>query len=253
MKLAGRVAVVTGGAQGIGLAIARRFVREGSRVAVVDRNEMAVGKLSAAERELGLVADLGDSEARKSIVAAVSADLGPIDVLVNCHGICLTESMMDVSEEGWQRTHDVNAGSTFFLIQEVARGMIPRAKGAIVNLASNSAFLPKTEQIAYAASKAAIVSLTRSTAAALGPHGIRVNAIAPGVIPTPMTEGIAEARAQIRGRTKEEMLEMFAPQTALRRLGTPDEVANAALFLVSDEASYITGQTLEVCGGLLMR
>lgn len=253
MRLAHKVAIVTGGAQGLGLAIARRFSMEGALVAVVDRNG---DKASSVADEIGGIAlgiDLADSAARHTVVGSVIERLGPIDILVNCHGICITEPMMEIREEKWRRTYETNTGSTFFLIQAVAETMIPRRTGAFVNLASNSAFLPKPEQVDYASSKAAIVSITRSAAAALGPYGIRVNGIAPGVIPTPMTEGIAEARAEIRGTTKEAMLAMFEPLTALKRLGTPEEVASAALFMASDDSSYVTGQTLEVCGGLLMR
>lgn len=250
MRLGGRVAIVTGGAQGLGHAIVRRFLCEGCRVAVVDLNTMSA---HFGDEVCVIGADLSNPEQRESVVPAVVEQLGPIDILVNCHGICNTGPMMEIKEESWRRTFDVNMTSTFFLIQAVAGVMIPRRRGAIVNLASNSAFLPKPEQADYAASKAAIVSMTRSAAASLGPHGIRVNAIAPGVIPTPMTEGIAQARAEIRGSTKEEMLAMFEPLTALKRLGTPDEVASVALFLASEDSSYVTGQTLEVCGGLLMR
>lgn len=224
----------------------QRFRDEGARIVAVDRQR-------AVEGDLILEEDLSLPAAGSRVVSQAETRVGPIDILVNCHGICLTQPMEELGEEDWARTFGVNVQATFFLLQEVAKSMKPRGTGAIVNLASNSAFLPKPEQVDYAASKAAVVSLTRSAAAALGPFGIRVNAIAPGVIPTPMTEGIAQARAEIRGSTKEEMLQMFAPMTALKRLGTPDEVAKAALFLASDDASYVTGQTLEVCGGLLMR
>jgi NAD(P)-dependent dehydrogenase (short-subunit alcohol dehydrogenase family) len=253
MRLHGKVAIVTGGAQGLGLAIARRFAQEGARVAIVDRNESQARAIAEEIGGIALGVDLTDSESRNAIVPQVTEQLGPIDILVNCHGICITEPMMEIQEEKWRRTFEINTGSTFFLIQAVAEAMIPRRTGAIVNLASNSAFLPKPEQVDYAASKAAIVSLTRSAAASLGPYGIRVNAIAPGVIPTPMTEGIAQARAEIRGTTKEAMFAMFEPLTALKRLGTPEEVASAALFMASEDSSYVTGQTLDVCGGLLMR
>lgn len=252
-RLNGKVAVVTGGAQGLGLAIARRFAQEGAKVAVVDLNGEKAQEVAEEIGGIALGLDLADSASRGTIVPAVIERLGPIDILVNCHGICITEPMMEIQEEKWRRTFEINSNSTFFLIQAVAETMIPRGMGAIVNLASNSAFLPKPEQVDYAASKAAIVSLTRSAAAALGPYGIRVNGIAPGVIPTPMTEGIAQARAEIRGSTKEAMFAMFEPLTALKRLGTPEEVASAALFMASDDSSYVTGQTLEVCGGLLMR
>jgi len=244
VRLDGKVAIVTGGAQGLGLAIVRRFLAEGAKVAVVDIT-------ASPEGSLALTADLTASGIAATVVTQTQETLGSIDILVNCHGVCVTQPMDAIDPTTWQRTFDVNVQSTFFLIQEVAKSM--KSGGAIVNLASNSAFLPKPEQVDYAASKAAIVSLTRSVAAALGPKGIRANAIAPGVIPTPMTEGIAQARAEIRGSTKEEMLEMFAPLTALKRLGTPDEVAKVAVFLASDDSSYVTGQTLEVCGGLLMR
>ena len=247
MKLSGRHAVVTGSAQGIGCAIAKALQAEGAVITGVD--------LQTPKEDLWttLEFDLADTEACSRVIDNAEAANGPIEILVNCAGICPTRPLMDADVDTWKKVFDINVHAPFFLLQRAAKTMIDRSKGVIINLASVSSFLGKLEQAEYGASKAAIVSLTRSAAAVLGPKGIRVNAIAPGVIDTPLTQTIAGTRALLRGVSPEETLAPVIGTTPLRRIGSAEEVAAVAVFLASDESSYITGQTIVVDGGFLMR
>ena len=239
--LAGKTALVTGAAQGIGAAIASAMADEGAKVLTLDRQP---GKSD-------YTLDLSDLNAVRAF-----ADSMPIvpDILVNGAGVCLTRPFFDVDPAGFETTLHVNVFAPILLCQAVARGLVAAKRaGAIINIASNSGFMPKLEQLDYGASKAALISVTRSMAASLGPHGIRVNAIAPGVIDTPLTQSIAQQRSEIRGVPPEETLRPVIDNLPLRRMGDPSEVAQLAVFLASDKASYITGQTYVVDGGQWMR
>lgn len=240
------LSVVTGAAQGIGAAVANHLLTLGHPTVAADLN--SEGCPGFAKK-----LDLGDLECFPAWVAEVEAEHGPIEHLVNNAGVCFTKSIDEISVPTWLHTFQVNVHGTFFLLREVAERMKSRGRGSIVNVASVSAFLPKLEQVDYGASKAAVVSFTRSAALIYGPHGVRINAVAPGVIETPLTQSIAEERARIRGISPEETLEPVLKLTPLRRIGRTEEVAKLVEFLLSHESDFITGQTYDISGGFLMR
>jgi glucose 1-dehydrogenase len=249
--LENKVAIVTGAARGIGAAIARRFLAEGARVVVADIDEAAG---SAAVAGLGghgairfIRADVGDSADVANLVAATLVAFGEIDVLVNNAAILAPIDFLDLAEADFDRVIRVNLKGAFLCGQAVARRMVERVKagsppGAIVNLSSVNAVFAIANQVPYSVSKGGINQLTKVMALSLAPYGIRVNAIGPGSINTEMlasTMQNPEARRRILSRTP------------LGRIGEPAEVAAIAAFLASDEASYITGQTIYADGGRL--
>jgi NAD(P)-dependent dehydrogenase (short-subunit alcohol dehydrogenase family) len=239
-RLAGKTALVTGAAQGIGAAIVSLFREEGATVWGVDRIAGATDftlDLEKIEEIPGFVASLPSTP----------------DILVNCAGICLTRPFFEVEAAGFERTFRINVTASFLLMQEISKFLVKSGRtGSIINMASNSGLMPKLEQLDYGASKAAVISMTRSAALSLGPNGIRVNAIAPGVIDTPLTQSIAKMRSEIRGVSPEETLRPVVASLPLRRMGTSDEVAQLALFLASNDSSFVTGQTYLVDGGQWM-
>ena len=239
-RLAGKTALVTGAAQGIGAAIVSLFREEGATVWGVDRTAGATDftlDLEKIEEIPGFVASLPSTP----------------DILVNCAGICLTRPFFEVEAAGFERTFRINVTASFLLMQEISKFLVKSGRtGSIINMVSNSGLMPKLEQLDYGASKAAVISMTRSAALSLGPSGIRVNAIAPGVIDTPLTQSIAKMRSEIRGVSPEETLRPVVASLPLKRMGTADEVAHVALFLASDDSSFVTGQTYLVDGGQWM-
>ena len=251
MLLENKVAIVTGGARGIGNAIARRYLTEGARVVIADIDEMAgsdaVQDLGALGAVRFIACDVGDADAVRNLVAATVAAFGEIDVLVNNAAILAAKDFLDLEEADFDRVIRVNLKGAFLCGQTVARHMIERIKaggkpGAIVNLSSVNAVFAIANQVPYSVSKGGINQLTKVMALALAPYGIRVNAIGPGSIRTEMLATVmadAEARRRILSRTP------------LGRIGEPSEIAAIAAFLASDEASYITGQTIYADGGRL--
>jgi 3-oxoacyl-[acyl-carrier protein] reductase len=243
-RLQGKATAVTGATRGIGRAIALAFAREGADVLVNGRDAVAGRAVCREVEALGRravwhAADVGRVAEARSVVAAAVAAFGHLDVLVNNAGLFERKPALEMEEADWDRLLDVNLKGAFFCAQAAARAMQERGGGAIVNVASDAAWSGGINPCAhYAASKAGMVSFTRSLAKELAPQGIRVNALAPGLITTDMG---GTAGSTLPG--------LVIP---LGREGTPDEVAAAAVFLASDEASYVTGANLNLSGGLFL-
>ncbi|MEU7693265.1 glucose 1-dehydrogenase [Microbispora hainanensis] len=248
-RFTGKFAVVTGAARGIGAAIARRLAAEGAAVACVDltadRCASIVDEITVTGgRAVAFGCDVSDSAQVEALVPGVMAEFGQIDVLVNNAGLTRDNLLFRMSEEDWEKVVDVNLKSVFLMSRAVQKHMVEQRSGAIVNLSSRSA-LGNRGQANYSAAKAGIQGLTATMAIELGPFGIRVNAVAPGYVATPMTE----ATAVRLGVTPEEHQATMAQAVPLRRVGQPTEIASVVAFFASDDASYVTGQTLYVNGG----
>lgn len=243
----GKRAVVTGAASGIGQATVMRLLAEGASVVAVDINEAGLAPVVAAGAE-PCVASVADPEGREAIAQAAGAE---IDYLVNSAGILFVRDIWQVGLEEWQRLYAVNVEGTFFLSQ--ALGQRIRSGGAIVNLSSSSAKLATTtEVVPYSSSKAAVLGITRSFAYVLAPRNVRVNAICPGIIDTPMQDKVLEVIAPMRGTTPDALNEARLKAVPLGRAASPEECADVIWFLLSDSAAYITGQAINHTGGLVM-
>jgi NAD(P)-dependent dehydrogenase (short-subunit alcohol dehydrogenase family) len=247
-ELADRVVLVTGAASGLGRACALEAHARGARVVVADRSE-AVHEL-AAELDGGFAAllDVTDVAATAALVERVERELGRVDGFVNAAGVMGTQPLLEVSPEQFDAVFAVNVRGAYFAMQAVARSMQRTGGGSIVNFASTSGRVGRLLSSHYAASKAAVISFTRSAALALAP-AIRVNSVAPGMIETPMIAGIREDRARILDSAPEAIQDHWTGTVPLGRLGTPEEVATVVAFLLSDRASYVTGEDIGIHGG----
>ncbi|WP_199746215.1 SDR family NAD(P)-dependent oxidoreductase [Amycolatopsis sp. WAC 01416] len=240
--LDGRIALVTGGTRGIGLATARALAEAGATVVLTGRDEAKAKEAAAAAGAAsGLALDVTDAKAVSTLVRGVAKEHGKLDIVVANAGIMEDALLGMIREELVDTTLSTNVAGTLHTVQAAARAMMRKKTGAIVVLASIVGEHGSAGQTVYAASKAAVANIARSAAKELGRSGIRVNAVAPGVIDTDLTSGLTEdAKAENIGKTP------------LGRLGTPEDVANAIRFLVSDDASFITGQVLGIDGGLVL-
>lgn len=246
--LKGKTAVITGGVRGIGKAIAKAFCRNGANVILCYRSNDAEAEKTAAELsgfgpQVKLVkGDVADPETAKRVAGLIKDEFDKkVDILVNNAGITNDKLMMRMSDEDFTKVIDANLNGTFYMMKELSALMVKKKNGVIINMASVSGLKGNPAQVNYSASKAGIVGMTLSAAKELGRRGIRVNAIAPGFIETDMTAVLTD-----------EQKETAAKNITLGRLGQPEDIANAAIFLASDMGAYITGQVISVDGGIIM-
>ena len=245
-RFAGRVVVVTGAARGIGLATARRFVDEGATAALLDLDQRQVEQAAAGldGRALGVACDVADAASVEAAAGRVLAELGGAHVLVNNAGITRDNLLFKMSEEDWDAVIAVHLKGAFLMSRAVQRHFVAQRSGRIVNLSSVSA-LGNRGQANYAAAKMGLQGFTRTLAIELGPFGVTVNAVAPGFVASDMTD----ATAARLGVSVEDFRAAAAERNPVRRVGHPEDIAAVIAFLASDEASYVTGQTVYVDGG----
>ena len=244
MRLKDKVAVITGGSRGIGYATAEAFLREGARVIIAASSKESADKAVALLKEkfpnavvAGISPNLSSLEDVRSIFRAVAATYGCIDILVNNAGVAESTPFTEYTEDAFQRVMDLNVKGVFNATRAAVECMVPRGSGVILSTSSMVSKYGQPSGIAYPASKFAVNGLTVSLARELGPKGIRVNAVAPGITATDMMKAVPK-----------EVIEPMIAQIPLRRLGQPEDIANAFVFLASEEASYITGVVLSVDG-----
>ena len=243
----GRVAVITGGARGIGAGIGQRFAEEGAAVALLDLNEEAAAATAAglgATKAIGVGCNVTDAASVEAAVARVIEELGGFHILVNNAGITRDNLLFKLTEEDWDSVMDVHLKGAFLMSKAAQKTFVEQRYGKIVNLSSISA-LGNRGQANYSAAKAGIQAFTRTLALELGPFGVNVNAIAPGFIATEMTDDTARRLKM----DVDEFRRLNAEANPVKRVGVPTDIAAAAAFLCADEASYVTGQTLYVDGG----
>ncbi len=243
--LTNKTAVITGAAMGIGFAVARLFAQNGAKVTIVDLQktsvDTAVASLQSFGQVQGFVGDVTDSAKMQELFAQLKKDAGSVDILVNNAGITRDGLLMRMKEEDWQAVMDVNLKGAFVCTQKASKIMMKQRAGVILNMASVIGLMGNAGQANYAASKGGVIAFSKSIAKELGSRGVRCNAIAPGFIQTDMTDSLPP-----------EVVAQYKQAIALGELGTVEDVAELCLFLASDRAKYITGQTINVDGGLVM-
>jgi 2-keto-3-deoxy-L-fuconate dehydrogenase len=249
-RLQGKVALVTAAGQGIGRAIAEAFAAEGASVIATDVDESKLDGIRSAKR---LKLDARSTASVEAIANQVAAEFGALDVLVNCAGYVHHGSVLDCSEQDWDFSFDLNVKSMHRTIRAFLPGMLEKKAGSIVNISSAvSSIRGVPDRYAYGATKAAVIGLTKAVAADFVRQGIRANAICPGTIDSPSLEDRIQERSQTTGKTVAEVERAFIERQPMGRLGRSEEVAALAVFLASDEASYITGQPHLVDGGMAL-
>ena len=239
------IALITGGAQGIGYACAEAISESGARIVLADIN--ADGVKAAAEKLGGgttaMVCDMADADQIQGMFDRIESEIGPVSILVNCAGIAIPNDFLETPLEEFTSVIDINLVGTFVATQRAAKTMIANGiEGAIVNMSSVNAQISIPTIAAYCASKGGVMQLTKASALALAPHGIRVNAVGPGSIDTAMMAGV---------NADPDAMSMVMSRTPLKRIGEPREIGDVVAFLASDKASYITGETIYVDGGRL--
>jgi 2-hydroxycyclohexanecarboxyl-CoA dehydrogenase len=248
MRLEGKVALVTGGASGIGAATARRLAAEGARVAIADLDVAGAGDVAGEVDGAAVEMDVADVESVRAGVAAATDAVGPLDVVVNNAGTDRFGWFTATDEGMWDVVLGVNLRGVLAVTHAILPAMHERGGGSIVNVASEAGRVGSQGSAAYSAAKAGVIGFTKAIARESARYGVRCNAVAPGPIDTPLLNAAPVQLGELGARLRQGMIDA----TALRRIGQPDEVAAVIAFLASDEASYVTGQTLNVSGGLSM-
>lgn len=260
-RLAGKVAVVTGGGTGIGRATCLKLAGEGADVVVVsivgsEAEGVAAEVRALGRRALARVADVTDHAALDALAAEVEAELGHADILVTCAGVMGARKLItQTTPEEWRRTHAVNLDGTFYAIKAFLPGMLQRDRGRIITLSSASGKMPAALNSDYASTKHGVIGLTKTVAIELGlmhKNGVTANALCPGPIDTPMMDAITEHLAPAMQLDREQFRDKAVAKNIQHRLLDPGEVANMAAFLASDDAKGITGQAINVCGGIVL-
>ncbi len=257
MELEGQVAIVTGAGRGIGRAITLELAGLGADVAVAELDGEAGERVAdevraTGRRALALQTDVTRRADLDALASKTVAELGRIDVLVNNAGIYRAAAALEIDEAHWDAVMDINVKALFFACQAVLPTMVAAKRGSIVNLASMAGKLGSVTSLPYAASKAAVISITRSLALAFAPQGIRVNCVCPGFVQTDMWKQVEEGVSRVLGTTPDEMNRQRLAQIPLGRWEQPEDVARLVGYLVSDRAGYITGEPVNVSGGLVM-
>lgn len=248
MRLEGKVAVITGAGQGLGRAYALEFAKQGADIAVNDVSEENANKVVKEVKDIGRKAiavtiSVDTREGAQKIIDTAIEKLGKVDILINNAGITRTAMLHKMTQEEWDQVISVNLTGVYNCLRAVAPHMMERKYGKVINVTSAAGIRGTIGQISYGAAKSGVIGITKSSAKELARHGINVNAVAPGVIETAMTEVI---------RTRDKFREKYMAEIPLARFGLPEDVAKVAAFLASDDASYITGQIISVDGGLIM-
>jgi NAD(P)-dependent dehydrogenase (short-subunit alcohol dehydrogenase family) len=249
MRLEGKVAIVSGGGSGIGAETARLFAREGARVVVTGRRPEPIQRVADEIGGRAVPGDTADPERVAQAVQVAREAFGGLDVVVANAALGFGGAAIDVSDERWERTLEVNVGGAFRLVRAALPALLERGGGSIVLVSSVSALVSGPEGAAYQTSKAALLGLARSLAVDYGPNGIRANAVCPGWVVTPMGDTSMDAVAAERGISREDAYRVTTEHVPLRRPATAEEIAACCLFLASDESSIVTGTTLVADGG----
>lgn len=246
MRLKDKVAIVTGAGRGIGEATAKKFAVEGAKVVVADINENDINRVvegikAEGGEAVGLVVDVTQRDKVDEMVEKSIETFGSLDIIVNNAGITADNTLLKMTEDQWDRVIQVNLKGVYNCGQAAAKVMTKQGRGVILNATSVVGLYGNYGQTNYAATKWGVIGMTKTWAKELGKKGVRVNAVAPGFILTPMTE-----------KMPEKVLNMMADKAPIKRLGTPEDIANAYTYLASDEASFVTGSVLEVTGGIVL-
>jgi meso-butanediol dehydrogenase/(S,S)-butanediol dehydrogenase/diacetyl reductase len=249
MRLDGKVALITGGASGIGAATARLFAAEGARVVVTGRRPEPLQEIAEETRGIAVAGDTGDATHAQAAVAAAVEGFGGVDVLVACAGISPAGTVGDIDDERWHAALSTNLDGPMMMSRAVLPVMLARGAGSIILVSSTAGLAAAPASVAYDVSKAGVIALVRALAVDYGAKGIRANALLPGWVQTPMADRSMDALAAERHITRDEAYTRATSQVPLRRPGTPEEMAACCLFLASDESRYVTGTTLVADGG----